>query len=189
MIIIGFPYAAMISTLVGVTALIPVIGSFIGGGVGAFMILTVDPIKAIWFIVYIIVLQQIEGNVIYPRVMGNRVNLSAMWILAAVTIGGGIGGPVGMLIGVPLASTAYTLFKEATQSRESRAIDGAGEDLTPEAVVDAILTVEEPPTFADEQYAPDQPQINDDLTFTESDRTPQKTSSKKKKNKKSKNTK
>ena len=119
MLIFGFPYAAMISTLVGVTAIIPVIGGFIGGGVGAFLILTVDPIRALWFVVYLIILQQIEGNVIYPRVMGSRVNLSAMWVLAAVTVGGGIGGPIGMLLGVPLASTVYTLIKEATEKREA----------------------------------------------------------------------
>ena len=119
MLIFGFPYAAMISTFVGVTALIPVIGSYLGGGIGAFMILTVDPIKALWFVVYIIVLQQIEGNVIYPKVMGNSVNLSAMWILAAVTIGGGVAGPAGILLSVPLLSTAFTLFAEATDRKEA----------------------------------------------------------------------
>lgn len=118
--IFRFPYAPMVGALVGVTALIPVVGGFIGAGVGAFMILTVEPIKAVLFIVYIVVLQQLEGNLIYPRVMGNRVNLPGMWILAAVTIGGGIGGPVGMLLAVPLASTLYTLFKEATEKREKK---------------------------------------------------------------------
>lgn len=118
MLIFQFPYAAMISTLVGVTALVPVVGGFIGGGVGAFMILMVDPIKAVLFIIYLVVLQQLEGNLIYPRVMGSRVNLPGMWILAAVTVGGGIGGPIGMLLSVPIASTAYILFKEATDKRE-----------------------------------------------------------------------
>jgi len=88
--------------------------------VGAFMILTVDPIKAVIFIIFLLILQQIEGNVIYPKVMGSRVNLPGMWILAAVTVGGGIGGPVGMLLSVPVASTAYTLFKEATAKREDK---------------------------------------------------------------------
>ena len=119
MLIFNFPYAAMISTLVGVTALVPIIGGFIGGGIGAFMILTQDPIKALWFVVYLVVLQLLEGNIIYPKVMGDRVNLSAMIVLAAVTIGGGIAGPVGMLLSVPLASTAYVLFKEATIKREN----------------------------------------------------------------------
>lgn len=116
--IFGFPYAPMVGALVGVTALIPVVGGFIGAGVGAFMILTVDPIKAIFFLIFIIVLQQIEGNLIYPRVMGSRVNLPGMWILAAVTVGGGIAGPVGMLLSVPIASTIYVLVREATDKRE-----------------------------------------------------------------------
>ena len=117
--IFGFPYAPMISVLIGVTALVPVVGGFIGGGVGAFMMLTVDPIKAVWFVVFFLVLQQLEGNIIYPRVMGGRVNLPGMWVLAAVTVGGGIGGAVGMLLGVPLASTAYVLLKEETKKREA----------------------------------------------------------------------
>ena len=118
--IFRFPYAPMVGALVGVTALIPVVGAFIGAGVGAFMILTVDPLKTVFFLLFIVVLQQLEGNVIYPKVMGSRVNLPGMWILAAVTIGGGIGGPVGMLVSVPIASTAYALFKEATDNRERR---------------------------------------------------------------------
>ena len=116
--IFGFPYAPMIGALVGVTALIPVVGGFIGAGVGAFMILTVDPLKAVFFLIFIVVLQQLEGNLIYPRVMGSRVNLPGMWILAAVTVGGGIAGPVGMLLSVPIASTVYVLVKEATDKRE-----------------------------------------------------------------------
>lgn len=120
MLILGMPYAPMVGALVGITALIPVVGSFIGAGVGAFMILTVNPIKSIIFIVFLLVLQQLEGNIIYPRVMGSRVNLPGMWILAAVTVGGGIAGPLGMLLGVPVASTAYVLLKEATAEREKR---------------------------------------------------------------------
>ena len=123
--IFGFPYPAMISILVGVTALVPVIGSFVGGGVGAFILLAIDPIKAIWFVVYIIVLQQIEGNLIYPRVVGDRVKLPAMWILAAVTVGGAIGGPVGILISVPLTSTVYVLFLEETEKREKKLMEKA----------------------------------------------------------------
>ena len=116
--IFGFPYAPMIGALVGVTALIPVVGGFIGAGVGAFMMLTVDPIKALLFLVFIIVLQQLEGNLIYPRVMGSRVNLPGMWIFAAVAVGGGVAGPVGMLLSVPIASTVYVLVREATEKRE-----------------------------------------------------------------------
>lgn len=120
MLIFGFPYAPMVGALVGVTALIPVVGGFIGAAVGAFMILTIDPLKAVLFVVFIIVLQQFEGNIIYPRVMGSRVNLPGMWILAAVTVGGSISGPVGMLLSVPIASTAYVLLKEATDKREKK---------------------------------------------------------------------
>ena len=118
MLVFGFPYAAMISTLVGVTQLIPIIGGFIGGGIGALMILTVDPMQALWFVIYLIVLQILENNLIYPKVMGSQVHLSSLIILAAVTIGGGIAGPIGMLLAVPVTSTAYTLFKEATEKRE-----------------------------------------------------------------------
>lgn len=124
MLIFGFPYAPMVGALVGVTALIPVVGGFIGAAVGAFMILTVDPIKAILFLIYIVVLQQLEGNLIYPRVMGSRVNIPGMWILAAVTIGGGIAGPIGMLLAVPIASTVYVLVKEATRQREQTLCEG-----------------------------------------------------------------
>ncbi len=120
MLIFRIPYAPMVSVLVGVTALVPVVGAFIGAIVGGFIILTESPIKALIFILFIIVLQQLEGNLIYPRVMGRRVNLPGMWILAAVTVGGGLGGPVGMLLSVPLASTAYLLIKEATAAREQK---------------------------------------------------------------------
>ncbi len=118
MLILRIPYAPMVSALVGVTALIPVVGSFIGAIVGGFMILTVSPVKTIIFIVFLLILQQLEGNIIYPKVMGSRVNLPGMWILAVVTVGGGLGGPAGMLLSVPIASTLYTLIKEATLKRE-----------------------------------------------------------------------
>ena len=117
MLIFRFPYAAMIGVLVGVTALIPVVGAFIGAGVGAFLILMNDPFQALMFIVFIVVLQQIEGNVIYPKVVGSSVGLPAMWVLAAVTVGGGIGGIAGMLFAVPTVSVLYTLLREATQKR------------------------------------------------------------------------
>lgn len=118
MLILRIPYAPMVGALVGVTAIIPVVGGFIGAGVGAFMILTVSPVKAVIFLIFIVILQQIEGNVIYPKVMGSSVSLPGMWILAAVTVGGGIAGAVGMLLAVPVASTVYTLISEATNNRE-----------------------------------------------------------------------
>lgn len=120
MLILKIPYAPMVGTIIGVTAFIPVMGAFIGGAVGAFMILTVDPFKAVVFIIFLVVLQQLEGNIIYPRVMGSRVDLPGMWILAAVTVGGGIAGPIGMLLAVPIASTIYVLIREATNEREKR---------------------------------------------------------------------
>lgn len=120
MLILQIPYAPMVGALVGVTAFIPVVGSFVGTVVGAFMILTVSPAKALIFIIYLLILQQIEGNLIYPKVMGDRVNLPAMWVLAAVTIGGGIAGPIGMLLGVPVTSTIYVLLREETEKREKR---------------------------------------------------------------------
>ncbi len=118
MFILRIPYAPMVGALVGVTALIPVVGAFIGAIVGAFMIFTVSPIKALVFIIFLIVLQQLEGNLIYPRVMSSRINLPAMWVLAAVTIGGGLAGAIGMLIGVPAMSVIYLLVREATEKRE-----------------------------------------------------------------------
>lgn len=115
MLIFRFPYAAMISAVVGVTALIPVVGSFVGVGVGAFMILTVDPLSALLFIIFLLVLQQIEGNLIYPKVVGSSVGLPGMWVLAAIIIGGGVGGVVGMILGVPLSATLYKLLQESVR--------------------------------------------------------------------------
>ncbi len=119
MLILQIPYAPMIGALISVTALIPIVGPIVGTVIGAFMILMVSPIKAIIFIIFMLVLQQLEGNIIYPKVMGSSVNLPAMWVLAAVTIGGGLAGAVGMLLGVPVVSTIYILVKEATDKREA----------------------------------------------------------------------
>ncbi|MBQ8837561.1 MAG: AI-2E family transporter [Clostridia bacterium] len=112
MLILRLPYAAMIGALIAFTALIPVAGAYIGGGIGAFMIFTVSPIKAVVFVIFLVILQQFEGNVIYPRVVGSSMGLPAIWVLTAVTIGGGIMGIAGMLLGVPVAATAYRLLKE-----------------------------------------------------------------------------
>ena len=118
MLILGMPYAPMIGALVGVTALIPIVGAFVGCIVGFIMILTISPFKALIFVVFFLVLQQIEGNMIYPKVVGSKINLPAIWVLAAVTIGGNIGGILGMLFSVPVTSSLYTLVKEATKNRE-----------------------------------------------------------------------
>ena len=111
-------YAPMVGALVGVTALIPYVGAFLATIVGAFMILTVNPFKALVFVIYLLALQQVEGNLIYPKVVGAKINLPAMWVLAAITIGGNLAGPIGMLLGVPAASAAYALLREATENRE-----------------------------------------------------------------------
>lgn len=110
MLLFGMPFAPLISVLIGVTALIPVFGAFIGIGVGAVLILSVDPILAVWFVVFVVVLQQLEGNLIYPRVVGKSVGLPGVWVLIAVTVGSSF-GVVGMLVSVPLASIAYTLLR------------------------------------------------------------------------------
>ncbi len=112
MLLLGLPYAAMIGALIAFTALIPIAGAYIGACVGAFMILTVSPLKAVIFLVFLVILQQLEGNLIYPRVVGSSIGLPAIWVLAAVTIGGGIMGIPGMLLGVPLAATIYRLLRE-----------------------------------------------------------------------------
>lgn len=118
MFLFQFPYAVMVGTLIGFTALIPVAGAYIGAGVGAIMILTVSPVKALLFLVFIVVLQQLEGNLIYPKVVGKSVGLPAVWVLAGVTIGGGLYGILGMLIGVPLVSTGYRLLHEDMVKKE-----------------------------------------------------------------------
>ena len=111
MILFRLPYAATISVLVGFTALIPIFGAFIGCIFGAFLIFMVNPIKAATFIIFFLVLQQIEGNFIYPRVVGGKIGLPSIWVLVAVTIGGSIGGVFGMLLGVPVVSILYSLFR------------------------------------------------------------------------------
>ena len=112
MLIFQFPYATMIGALIAFTALIPVAGAYIGAGVGAFMILTESPMQALLFLVFIVVLQQLEGNIVYPRVVGSSIGLPGIWVLAAVTIGGGIMGVVGMLVGVPLAAALYHILRD-----------------------------------------------------------------------------
>ena len=115
--LLRLPYATMIGALVGFTALIPVAGAYIGAGVGAFMILTVDPIQALIFLVFLVILQQLEGNLIYPKVVGSSLGLPGIWVLAAVTVGGGLLGIGGMLLGVPLAAAFYRILREDVNSR------------------------------------------------------------------------
>lgn len=112
MMILRFPYATMTGAVIAFTALIPVAGGYIGAAIGAFMIMTVSPMKAILFLIYIVILQQLENNLIYPKVVGASMGLPAIWVIAAVTIGGGVMGIAGMIIGVPLASVLYRLLRE-----------------------------------------------------------------------------
>ena len=119
MIIFDFPLAPLISIIVGITALIPIFGAFIGIAIGAFLILLIDPIQALWFVVFIAVLQQIEGNIIYPRVVGRSVGLPALWVLIAVSVGSSF-GIVGMFISVPVVSVIYCLIGQLVSSRLER---------------------------------------------------------------------
>jgi len=120
MSILRMPYALLVGVLIAFTALIPIVGAFIGCAVGAFLILLTSPMKAIGFIVLFLLLQQIEGNLIYPKVVGNQVGLPAIWVLLAVSVGGSMFGVVGMLIFIPLMSTFYTLLKENVNIRIKR---------------------------------------------------------------------
>lgn len=117
MAIFRFPYAMMIGVLIGFTALIPVAGAYIGAGVGAFMILTESPIQAVLFLIFIVVLQQVEGNLIYPKVVGSSIGLPGIWVLAAITIGGGLMGVMGMLLAVPVVATIYRLLQADVNKR------------------------------------------------------------------------
>ena len=110
MLILKLPYAGAISTFVAFTALIPVFGAWLGGGLGAFLILLADPIKAVWFIIYLLLLQQVEGNLIYPKVVGKSVGLPGLLVLMAVTVGGEAFGILGMLFSVPVCAVLYNLY-------------------------------------------------------------------------------
>lgn len=111
MLILRIPYAIPIGVLIGVTALIPVVGAFLGVIIGAILIVAVNPIKVITFVIFVLILQQIEGNLIYPKVVGNSIGLPGMWVLVAVSVGGSLSGILGMLLGVPVATIIYTLLK------------------------------------------------------------------------------
>ena len=117
MLILDIPYAVPIGVLIGVTALIPIVGAFIGVAIGAILILSVEPLKVITFIIFILILQQIEGNLIYPKVVGDSVGLPGIWVLVAVAVGGDLFGLVGMLLGLPTASVLYTVVKDNVNKR------------------------------------------------------------------------
>lgn len=117
MTVLSMPYALLVGVLIAFTALIPIVGAFIGCAVGAFLIFMQDPMQAIIFIILFLILQQIEGNLIYPHVVGNSVGLPSMWVLFSVTVGGNIMGIVGMLIFIPIMSVLYVLIREWVHRR------------------------------------------------------------------------
>ena len=120
MLILRIPYAGAVSAFVAVTALVPIFGAWLGGGLGAFLILLADPIKAVWFVLYLLILQQVEGNLIYPKVVGKSVGLPGLLVLVAVTIGGGAFGVLGMLFSVPVCAVLYSLYLEFMQKSDAR---------------------------------------------------------------------
>ena len=120
MLIFRFPYAPVVAMLVGVSALIPILGAWIGGGLSAILILINNPIKALWFLVFLVILQQLENNLIYPRVVGHKVGLPGVWVLISVVIGNGLFGALGALMAVPVASVVYTLLSDFTAYRNEQ---------------------------------------------------------------------
>ena len=153
MAIFRMPYAFVVSVIVGFTALIPVFGAYVGTAVGAFLILLAQPIKALWFVVFIIVLQQLEGNLIYPRVVGKSVGLPGLLVLAAVTVGSGVGGILGMLLAVPVCSVIFTVCSQAVDAR----IAGKDADASNDA---AESHADEPvPLLAAEDVTPPEKQV------------------------------
>ena len=120
MLLLRLDYAPLISVLIGVSALVPIVGAYVGGFTSALLLLMVAPMKALIFLVFLVLLQQFEGNVIYPRVVGTSLGLPGIWVLAAVTVGGGLFGFLGMLLSVPVASILYTLLRRDVRRRLSR---------------------------------------------------------------------
>ena len=127
MLILQLPYAVMIGVFIGFTALIPIAGAYIGAAVGAIMILTVSPFQAVQFLIFIVILQQVEGNLIYPKVVGQSIGLPGIWVLTAVTIGGGVLGVGGMLLAVPLFAAVYRLIKEDVERRNPKPVEAVAE--------------------------------------------------------------
>ncbi len=115
--LLNIPFAPLVSVIVGVTNIIPFFGPFIGAVPSAFIILIADPIKCIWFVIFVIALQQFDGNFLGPKILGQSTGLSAFWVMVAIVIGGGLMGPLGMIVGVPAFSVIYTLFKVFVRER------------------------------------------------------------------------
>ena len=119
MTLFGMPYVLLISVFISIMALIPIIGAWVGCILGAFLILVSNPMQAVYFLILFLVLQQIEGNLIYPHVMGNAIGLPSIWVLFAVVVGEGLLGIVGMLLFIPLTSVIYALVRDSVARREA----------------------------------------------------------------------
>ena len=134
MCIFRFDYAPLISVIIGVSALIPIAGAYLGAGVAVLLLVMIRPMEAFWFLVFLVTLQQLEGNLIYPRVVGTTMGLPGIWVLAAVTVGGSLLGLAGMVVSVPIAAVLYTLLKNDLRARLSaQGTPPAPEEPGPEA--------------------------------------------------------
>ena len=131
MTVLRLEYVGMVSVVVGVTALVPILGAYIGGAVGVILLLFVSPGKALLFLVFLIILQQVEGNVIYPKVVGRKLGLPGMWVLLAIGVGGGLWGIWGMFIGVPLTTILYQLLRKDVSRREEALKGQPGDQVPP----------------------------------------------------------
>ena len=125
MLLFRFPYSMTISTVVGVTYVVPVVGGYVGAIIGALLIFSISPVKALGFIVFLLVLEQFEANVIFPKVIGSSIGLPAIWVLAAVAVGGGLGGVPFVLLSVPVAASVYQLIGDDMRQRNGL-VDAAG---------------------------------------------------------------
>lgn len=134
MMILSFPYASTIGVLVAFTALIPVIGAYIGVTIGFFLIVTQSVPQAVAFVIFMIILQQFEGNLIYPRVVGGSIGLPGMWVLVAITIGGSLYGFLGMLMSVPIAASIYQIIKDQVAKRQSVDLDNPDQKIPSEII-------------------------------------------------------
>ena len=126
MLLLGFNYPDLISVIIGVSALLPIVGAYLGAILSAILLIIVDPMEAVWFLIFLVILQQFEGNVIYPRVAGSIIGLPGLWVLAAITVGGGLFDLVGMLVGVPVAAVLYTLLRQDLLRREGKLAPESG---------------------------------------------------------------
>lgn len=134
MCVFRFDYAPLISVIIGVSALIPIAGAYLGAGVAVLLLVMIRPLEALWFLVFLVTLQQLEGNLIYPRVVGTTMGLPGIWVLAAVTVGGSLLGLAGMVVSVPIAAVLYTLLKNDLRARLSaQGTPPAQEEPGPEA--------------------------------------------------------